>query len=94
MFQTYAYTTTNTMPVQAASTDVVGLAQQFPEFHNRVRFDADTKRGSVLDVIQLMTEQLPSNCSRTLRTLEASNPELTNRFQKTRINNRVFRDNN
>lgn len=68
---------------------LVGLDEQFPEFHGRVRFDQDTRKGSVLDVIHVMTGQLRRHCCRTLSDLEQNHPELCARFEKLRINGSV-----
>lgn len=80
MFTQFAYTTTN--------QEMVGMDEQFPEFHGRVRFDRETKKGSVLDVIHVMTGQARHHCSRTLNNVRESHPELTQRFELIRINGR------
>ncbi|CAK8996123.1 EsV-1-210/211 paralog [Durusdinium trenchii] len=63
-----------------------GLALEFPEFHGKVRFDAATKRGSVLDVIGVVTGYNSSSSSTALRRLSENFGELTERFQSIRIN--------
>jgi hypothetical protein len=87
MFQEFSYKTTNNMA--EARKELVGMDQQFPEFHNRVRFDAATRKGSVLDVIHVMTGQAKRHCCTLLNSLSKAHPELTSRFQKIKIENKV-----
>ncbi len=84
LFDKFAY-----VPNTAMSNEMVGIDEQFPEFHNRVRFDADTKKGSVLDVIHVMTGSKSGHASQALARLEETHPELCQRFEKTRLNGKV-----
>lgn len=69
--------------------EMVGIDEQFPEFHGRVRFDQETRKGSVIDVIHVMTGQRRNHCCRTLNDLKDSHPELCSRFEHIRINGAV-----
>ena len=88
MFQEFSYTP-DTMPTSVNPAEMVGLDTQFPEFHNRIRFDTDTRKGSVLDVIHVMTGMKSNDCAKTVKRLGETYPELVERFQKTRINGKV-----
>jgi hypothetical protein len=68
---------------------MVGMDEEFPEFHGRVRFDSETRKGSVLDVIHVMTGQERKNCSVILQRLSESHPELIHRFENIQINSKV-----
>lgn len=84
MFTHFAYN-----PTPAMAQEIIGIDEQFPEFHNRVRFDADTRKGSVLDVIQVMTGQERKNLNRVLTSIGETHPELVQRFEKIRIGGMV-----
>lgn len=81
MFTQFAYSTMD--------QEMVGMDEQFPEFHGRVRFDRETKKGSVLDVIRVMTGQESRHCNMILSRLNENHPELCGRFEKIRVNNSV-----
>ena len=76
--------TTRIYPQEMTSMD-----SQFPEFHGRVRFDEATKKGSVLDVVQVITGLTSGNSSVVFSRLHETYPELCRKFQKTRINGKV-----
>lgn len=95
MFSQYTYNAnTGRRTISNSSSNqnnpqLVPMDEEFPEFHNRVRFDTETKKGSVLDVIRVMTGQLSNNCCRTLTALESSYPEISEKIERARINNKV-----
>jgi hypothetical protein len=68
---------------------LIGMDEQFPEFHNRVRFDQQTKKASVLDVITVMTGQKSKHCSMVLARLSNTYPELYESFETIRIDGKV-----
>ena len=68
---------------------MTSMSTEFPEFHNKVRFDAETKRGSVLDVIKLMTGMTSNNIDRVFKSMTEKHPELFNQFSRCRINGKV-----
>ena len=77
------------MTSTASSLPLVGINEQFPEFHGRLRFDKETKKASVIDVIKIMTGQPGKGCSMTMKRLQETHPELGARFEKIRINSKV-----
>jgi Ni,Fe-hydrogenase III small subunit len=68
---------------------MVSMEDAYPEFYNRVRFDRETRKASVLDVIGVMTSQNHRACNVTFLRLGTSHPELHARFEKIQINGKV-----
>jgi hypothetical protein len=68
---------------------MVSMEDAYPEFYNRVRFDRETRKASVLDVIGVMTSQKGSARSMIFKRLETSHPELYGRFETLAINGKV-----
>jgi hypothetical protein len=62
----------------------------YPEFAGRIRFDEATKKGSVLDVIHVMTGQARKHCNRVLTNLQQNHPEVVPGFEKIKIDNQVI----
>ncbi|BCU09074.1 hypothetical protein [Sicyoidochytrium minutum DNA virus] len=67
---------------------MVGMSEQFPEFHDRVRFDRETMKGSCLDVIRMMGIER-RNATRFFHAIENNYPELFAKFTKIKINGKV-----
>ena len=55
-------------------------------FENAVRFDKESKRGSVLDVIKVMTKIKGGNLNRKLNEIYEKHPEFKTFFTKMKIN--------
>lgn len=55
-------------------------------FENTVRFDKESKKGSVLDVIKVMTQMKGGNLNRKLNEIYQKHPEFKTFFTKMRIN--------
>lgn len=92
MFSQDTYTNTSpsaTQTTSASTNEMIGMDEEFPEFHNRVRFDCETKKGSVIDVIHVMTGQARNCCNVILLRLNDTHPELVQRFEKIRIEKKV-----
>lgn len=70
--------------------DPPSLDDAFPEFHGKIRFDAETKKGSVIDVIHLVTGSARHNCCRTLKTLKEIYPEINEGIAQAQINQKVI----
>lgn len=67
---------------------MVGISEQFPEFHGRVRFDRETMKGSLRDTVRLMGFN-NKNASRAIKSIEENYPELFARFHHMKINGAV-----
>ena len=73
-----------------AMNELSGIGADFSQFDGKVKFDIKTKMGSVLDVIQILTDQSRDNCGRTLKRIKKAHPEITGHFAKMQINGEVY----
>lgn len=90
VFQEYGYSNSQGRAMVTPEAEMVPMSMAFPEFHNRVRIDGNTGMLSVLDIIKVATCQEDSgNVSREWRNVKDNHPELSNRVETIRINNKV-----